>query len=132
MDAPEHTRFRRALALYFNPRASRLIEPEIANIVERQLDLLAAEDGPVDLISAFALLVHSQVTCNLLGVPTELLERFAEFSEAFTNRDVDAPERSQSVAALLAHILDLVDERTDRPGTDLLSSLIHSDRPHGR
>jgi cytochrome P450 len=125
MDGPEHIRFRKVLARYFNPRASRLLEPEIANIVERQLGLLATEHGPVDLISAFALPVHSRVICHLIGVPPELFEHFAEFSKAFTNRGMHVPGSSLSVAGLLSHTLDLVERRRRQLGTDFLSSLIH-------
>lgn len=68
-DPPEHTRLRRLLTPEFTMRRLARLAPRIHDIVSGRLDVIAAVDGPVDLVAEFALPIPSLVICELLGVP---------------------------------------------------------------
>ena len=62
-------RLRRMLTPEFTIRRIRRLQPRIVEIVDAQLDALAAAGPPADLVEHFALPVPSLVICELLGVP---------------------------------------------------------------
>jgi cytochrome P450 len=70
-DPPDHTRLRRILTPEFTVRRLERLRPRIADIVERQLQLVE-QAGPVaDLVRDFAFPIPFLVICELLGLPDE-------------------------------------------------------------
>jgi cytochrome P450 len=123
MDPPDHTRLRRKLTGAFTVRRMKQLEESIIDIVERQLDELAAMTPPVDLIKAFALPVPSLVICELLGVPYQDRDTFQTNSARFMERDIDLEAKMAAYGAMTSYLAELVISKRAEPGEDILSDL---------
>jgi cytochrome P450 len=77
----------------------------------------------VDLVEAFALPVPSLVICGLLGVRYSDHDFFQDNSKILINRDAAPEERAAAAGRLFAYLDDLIGEKIDNPGDDLLSGL---------
>jgi len=69
-DPPYHARVRKLLAPAFTPRALRVLQHRIENLVSRLLEA-AAEKGEIDLISDFASAIPVQLIGDMLGIPRD-------------------------------------------------------------
>ena len=67
-DPPYHTRVRKLLAPAFTPRALRVLQRRIEDLVDRLL-AAAAERGEIDLIADFAAAIPVQLIGDMLGIP---------------------------------------------------------------
>ncbi|MGA6207235.1 cytochrome P450 [Nocardia testacea] len=123
MDPPDHTRLRRKLIGAFTVRRMKQLEEHIAEVVERQLDEMAALTPPVDLVRAFALPVPSLVICELLGVPYADRETFQTNSAKFLLRDQPLEEKMGAYGAMMGYLAELVTAKRAEPGEDILSDL---------
>lgn len=126
MDAPEHTRFRRLLTGQFTVRRMRQLTPVVEKIVAEQLDAMAAAEGPVDLVQAFALPVPSLVICELLGVPYADREEFQRNSATIVRLNSSPEEFQQAQQAMRGYIHQLVLAKRDDPTDDILGELVRS------
>ncbi|MFI9721116.1 cytochrome P450 [Streptomyces sp. NPDC052396] len=126
MDAPEHTRFRRLLTGQFTVRRMRELTPAVERIVAGRLDEMAAAEGPVDLVQAFALPIPSLVICELLGVPYEDREEFQRNSALLLKIEASAEEVQGAQAAMNRYFHRLAAAKRAEPGDDILSALVHS------
>ncbi|MEU6151082.1 cytochrome P450 [Actinosynnema sp. NPDC047251] len=127
MDPPEHTRLRRMLTGAFTVKRMKALEEHIVEIVERQLDGLAALTPPVDLVKEFALPVPSLVICELLGVPYEDRDTFQSNTAKFMEKDVALEDKMAAYGAMMAFLSGLVAGKRAEPGDDLLSDLARND-----
>ncbi|MFB4285782.1 hypothetical protein ACBJ59_61730 [Nonomuraea sp. MTCD27] len=69
MDAPQHTKARRAVLGEFTLRRTEALRPRVQQIVDDCIEKMLAAPRPVDLVEALSLPVPSRVICELLGVP---------------------------------------------------------------
>ena len=123
MDDPEHARLRRMLTAAFAIKRLEALRPAIQRIVDTVIDDMLAGPTPVDLVTAFALPVPSQVICELLGVPYADHEFFQANSRILLN-NVSTPEQVKAAHQRLVDYLDgLVGEKLAKPCDDLLSQL---------
>ncbi|MGI8613882.1 MAG: cytochrome P450 [Nocardioidaceae bacterium] len=81
-DPPDHTRLRRILTPEFTKRRLERLRPEIAKIIEHQLDVVEDAGPMVDLVPTFAFPVPFLVICELLGLPDEEREAFQRIGHA--------------------------------------------------
>ncbi|MGI5491281.1 cytochrome P450 [Microtetraspora malaysiensis] len=123
MDDPEHARLRRMVQAPFTVRRIETLRPAVQKIVDGLIDDMLAGPNPVDLVEAFALPVPSLVICELLGVPYADHEFFQDNSKILIRRDADPEERAAAFARLVAYLDDLVGQKLDHSGEDLLSRL---------
>ncbi|UGT57785.1 cytochrome P450 [Nocardia asteroides] len=123
MDPPDHTRLRRKLTGTFTVRRMRRLEEHIVEVVERQLDEMAAMAPPVDLVTAFALPVPSLVICELLGVPYEDRATFQDNTAKFLVRDQELGEKMAAYGAMTTYLAGLVTRKRAEPTEDILSDL---------
>jgi len=123
MDGADHTRLRRKLIGAFTVKRMKSLEEHIVEIVERQLDQLAAMTPPVDLVKAFALPVPSLVICEMLGVPYEDRETFQVNSAQFLVKDQTLEAKMAAWNALTSYLAQLIVGKRTEPGEDLLSDL---------
>jgi cytochrome P450 len=132
MDPPDHTRVRGLVVTAFTPqRVQRLRDwveskaHELLDGVESRLD--AGET--VDIRAELAHELPSAVISELLGVPVEDRDRLTELTEAIipllnvqmsegTDRALEASEQFADYAR------DLIEDRRDNPGDDLLTDLL--------
>lgn len=131
LDPPEHQRLRRMLTPEFTLRRMRRLQPRIAEIVDAQLDALAAaRDGEAsaDLVQHFALPIPSLVICELLGVPYADRDDFQRRSARQLDLSIPIPERIELAREGRAYMGSLVAGARTNPGDDILGMLV---REHG-
>lgn len=127
MDPPDHTRYRRLLAPYFNVRRMRELEPRVTEVVGQLLDRVAEQGPPVDLVEAYALPMPSRVICELLGVPYEDHERFQQDSATLFDLRAEVGASSRAWGSLYDRLRRLVLSKRTTPSDDLLSYLARCD-----
>ncbi|MGW8724443.1 cytochrome P450 [Streptomyces sp. NPDC055808] len=127
MDPPDHTRYRRLLAPYFNVRRIRLLAPRVTGIVGQLLDRMAEQGPPADLVETLALPMPSRVICELLGVPYEDHERFQQDSATLFDLTAEVGASSLAWASLYDRLRRLVLVKRAAPDDDLLSYLTGCD-----
>lgn len=128
LDPPEHQRLRRMLTPEFTIRRIKRLQPRIVEIVDQQLDALAAAGSPADLVEHFALPIPSLVICELLGVPYADRADFQRRSARQLDLSIPIPERLELASEGRAYMSSLVEGARVRPGDDILGMLI---REHG-
>ena len=129
VDPPDHTRLRRLVASAFTHRRVQELRPKVQAIVDRLLDDVAAQ-GPeavVDLVVALAFPMPFTVICELLGVPEADRAQLGENLTILLGPAPDAAsyERAKQASDVVVGMLrDLVDQKQQAPGDDLVSALI--------
>ncbi|MGW3957640.1 cytochrome P450 [Streptomyces sp. NPDC004752] len=123
-DAPEHTRYRRMLLPVFTVRRVRAMRPAVQARVDEILDGILATGGPVDFVSAYANAVSTSVICELLGIPRQNLEFFRDVTRISGSRRSTAQQVSEALGGLFGLLAELVAERREEPGDDLISKLV--------
>ncbi|HET6740224.1 MAG TPA: cytochrome P450 [Kribbella sp.] len=123
MDDPEHARLRRMVTAPFMIKRIEAMRPGIQKIVDGLIDDLLAGPKPVDLVEAFALPVPSLVICQLLGVPYADHGLFQHNSKTLIRMSATPEERAEAHGNLATYLDNLVGEKLENPGDDLLSGL---------
>jgi cytochrome P450 len=99
MDPPEHTRYSRALAPYFQPDRMTAIEPGCRRIAVDLLEaILARGEAEVDFIPAFAQPFPIKTLCTFLGWPPETWENLRGWTHG--NQEVAFSQNREAGAAL--------------------------------
>jgi len=133
-DPPDHTRLRGLVSKAFTPRVVEALRDRTQAIVDELLDG-ALEAGEVDLVEAFAYPLPVRVICDLLGVPLDDQGRFKEWSHAlargldpdFLLTDEVIAARDGAVLQFAQYFFELLAERRQNPGDDLLSGLVRAE-----
>ncbi|MBE8520037.1 cytochrome P450 [Amycolatopsis sp. H6(2020)] len=129
LNPPNHTRLRRLVAKAFTPRMVEQLAPRIEEIAAALIDRAPAE---FDVMTAFAKPLPVEVIAELLGVPLDDRERFAEWSHAMA-RALDPPflqhpdtlePAVKARQSFVAYFRELAADRRRDPGEDLLSALV--------
>ncbi|ORB31459.1 cytochrome P450 [Mycolicibacterium parafortuitum] len=128
LDPPEHQRLRRMLTPQFTHRRMQRLQPRVVEIVDGQLDALAAAGPAADLVEHFALPIPSLVICELLGVPYTDRAEFQRRSARQLDLSISIPERLELAREARAYMAGLVERARTAPGDDILGMLI---REHG-
>jgi cytochrome P450 len=132
LDPPEHTRIRSIVNKAFLPRSVDLLRPWLQDQVHALLDAGSAA-APFDVIAGLAYPLPVNAICELLGVPIEDRHMITTWSRPITlGADLLAGRRSRDDQLLYRSTLrqfrlymqDLVKQRQQSPGGDLLSRLI--------
>ena len=119
-DPPDHTRLRRPVQKAFTPRRVAQLRTRTTQIAAGLADRLAAADGVIDLLTAYARPLPVTVLCELLGVP----EADRAWIAATVLRYDAAGEMPRVEDDLAAYFAGLIAARRAEPGDDLLSALI--------
>jgi len=80
-DPPQHTEVRQIVQKAFTPRAMKALEPLILATTHNLLDTILAGPEDFDFHDDFAFPLPVIIIANMLGVPTEDLERFKYWSD---------------------------------------------------
>ncbi|MFG2824411.1 cytochrome P450 [Kitasatospora sp. NPDC048365] len=127
-DGADHARLRRLLAEALGPRRILALGDRIRLTADRLLDPLAGCGG-ADLVADLAMPLAMTVICDLLGVPPARRTDFRTWTDTLLSPDPGAPGRSrEAMRAMHAFLVELVAEKGDAPGDDLLSDLIAAHR----
>jgi cytochrome P450 len=136
-DPPEHLRLRRLMGKAFTPAVVRRLRADIERLVDELLGP-ALDTGRVDMVSQLAYPLPVQVISRLMGIPPEArddVRRYAvDLGRAFNAivPEVDRPAADAAVEWLRAHLGQLLKERAERPGDDLLSHLLAAEESGDR
>ncbi|MEU9846888.1 cytochrome P450 [Streptomyces sp. NPDC047985] len=144
LDPPEHDRLRRMTMCPFGPpetpRRIHDMRGELAGIVSGLIDAFG-DRKQVDLVDDFSYPFPVTVICRLLGVPREDEPRFHAWADTIAAGLDPAPGQDpeerrrvtqQARTELGTYLSELIDERGDVPGDDLLSALVNQQGPDGR
>jgi cytochrome P450 len=137
LDPPDHTRIRKLVSKAFTPRAVQAMRPRIQKIVD---DLLATVDGQMDIIDDLAFPLPTFVICEMLGVPADDRDTFkvwtADATYALLPPVLSTPERQQRALEagmhLVAYFTQLIAERRQHLGDDLMSGMIRAEEEGDR
>ncbi|WFB08578.1 cytochrome P450 [Streptomyces sp. LX-29] len=124
-DPPKHTRLRKLVTAAFTPRRVEALGPGIQQITDRLLDTCPAHE-PVDLLTAFAFPLPVVVICELLGVPESDRRDVQTWSTTIAHTGFSPESKRAGAEAerrLLGYLTELIGDKRDRPGEDLLSAL---------
>jgi cytochrome P450 len=122
MDGADHLRFRRVIAPAITTvKRTELFRPLVQRVVDRLLDALATEPGPVDLHEKFSTPLTSSVIAELLDVPGEERVLFHNVARALFDGHVDVDELAAAQIPLFEYVHQLVAHRMREPGKDVIS-----------
>jgi cytochrome P450 len=123
-DDPEHHRLRRMMTGDFTFRRCETMRPHIQELVDQFLDEMISKGPPADLVVDFALPVPSLVIALLLGVPSEDLGPFQQYTTVGLDTRSSDEEKGQAFAQMYRYIARLVERKGHEPGDDLISRLV--------
>jgi cytochrome P450 len=128
-DPPDGLAVRALLNAALVPRV-RTITPRIDAIVDELLHQVARQ-AEVDLVADFAYPLPVRVIADLLDVPVGDRARFQELSRTIAggmDRFYAGGDVSSGLREIGAYFLELVSERAETPGDDLVRRLIRAER----
>ena len=125
-DPPRHTKLRALVLRAFTPRVVAGLEPRIRELAATLLDAVI-ERGEMDVAADFSVPLPLMVIAEMLGIPEEERGRVYEIAEKLLVGPRVAPGRMREIAdamrAMDRYATPLVEERSQRPGHDLISVL---------
>ncbi len=134
-DPPEHVRQRGIVNRGFTPRRVAALEPRIRKNAE---ELFASFEGKgsCDLMTEFADPLPVSVIADLLGLDPNRRDDFKRWSSALIVGSTQPGgegfgARIELFREFRAYMTDVIDERRQTPGLDLISTLIHSGEGEG-
>ncbi|MCB1844910.1 MAG: cytochrome P450 [Halioglobus sp.] len=132
LDPPDHDRIRNLVNKAFTPRALEAIRPDIAPLLNAELDRVAA-NGEMDIVSDLALTVPAASMCAMLGVPFADRHRLTRLVSLATYRlaKLALPDMQQDADAaimeLAGYMHELIEQRRREPSDDILGLLVRAE-----
>ncbi|MEN9793271.1 MAG: hypothetical protein RL330_1349 [Actinomycetota bacterium] len=128
VDPPVHTFTRRGLLPAFSPRAVDELEVFTRAWCRELMDRFVSKDDP-DAAVDYAQQIPAQVIASMLGVPTNMRDKFTGWVRAILENAVADPEgRRVAMIELRDFFVSQVeDRRTNGLGDDMISELIKAD-----
>jgi len=130
MDPPEHNRYRRMVSQGFTTPRLQTLETQIRERVTALLDRLG-DRRECEFVSEVAAELPIQVLAELIDVPQQDRMKLFDWSNAMIAED--DPELRKSPQQTVADVQEMAgyaaglwEERRARPGSDLISMLVHS------
>lgn len=128
-DDPEHATLRKIVSQAFTMRRVRELRPDVEQVVRELIDALPA--GEVDLVSTLCAPLPARLMVRLLGLPTDMTDKFQLWANAFMlSADMSAEERNRSNLEMVQYFQQVVTERAARlssglpPSGDLIDDLL--------
>ena len=133
-DPPDHTQLRRLVNRPFHPAAIATMEPRIREICTELIDELleAGARGEADLVEQLAYPLPVIVIAELLGIPSERRADFKRWSDAMIgglDAAGDQSHRATAAMEMFAYFNEVIADRKDTPGDDLISLLVGGAEP---
>ena len=135
LDPPDHPRVRGLVNVAFTPRRIEAMREPMTRMARELIEPLAKcvdEGGQADVLSGLSHLFPSLVISEMLGVPTADRDQLSQWTQAVTPLlalQVSDEDREAAVAASACftdYVRQLVAERRQSPGDDLVSALIQA------
>ena len=128
-DPPDHTRLRGLVSKAFTPRSVAELKPRIRQIVDDLLDDVADRDR-FDLVESFAYPLPVIVIAEMLGVPSQDMDRFKAWSNDValtvepTVNDRQIQRIQRSGGELRDYFDGIIEQRRREPQDDMITALI--------
>jgi cytochrome P450 len=126
-DPPLHTRLRKIVTPEFTMRRLARLEPMIGEIVDRQLDRLAAEGSGADLAKHVAFPVPFQTICALLGLDYEDRDAFEKLGSARFDATNGGAAAFGAVSEQREFLFEAVAKQRKEPGPGLIGQIIRDE-----
>ena len=131
MDAPNHTRYRKLVNRGFTPRMIGLLEDYLENRTDIILDLVT-QRGECDFVSEVSAELPLQAIAEMLGVPVDDRSRIFDWTNTFIGREdpdfvCEHDEVTKAALELYAYSHELQADRRDKPGDDIITTLLTAD-----
>ncbi|MEM7094532.1 MAG: cytochrome P450 [Actinomycetota bacterium] len=129
-DPPEHTMYRKLVQQGFTPRVVASMEDEITALADELVTAMIEDGGPADLHDAVACPLPVLVIAKILGVPTDRIVEFKEWSDRRVEGMASSDPRAgaEALAAMQQLFLEEIDKRRTSPGRDdMIDGLVHAE-----
>ncbi len=124
-DPPYHTHLRGAVHQTFTPRRMRALEEFIRTTTRALLDAIDPE-AEIDLFDALTDPLPVAVITELLGIGFEDRKQFSEYAGAVIHAvEGRGPTAEEGILWIYDYLENVLPERMERPGDDLVSRLLH-------
>jgi cytochrome P450 len=125
LDPPEHTPYRKLLMTAFTPEKVRGYA-DVARNTARQLVRTLKPRGECEFIDEFAKVLPIHVFLSMMGLPFADRDWLLPRAEiAVRSADVELKTRNQG--ELAGYLAGHIKARTETPGEDLLSTIVHGE-----
>ncbi|HEX6292595.1 MAG TPA: cytochrome P450 [Herpetosiphonaceae bacterium] len=135
MDGAPHMNIRRRLSKAFTPRTIDNLRPHIQTLTNTLIDRMIDQSGgtgQIELMHQFAHPLPAMVIAQLLGVANEDQAKFVQWSDELAvficsaNPTYEEACLGQNaILSMIAYLEDVVAERRQHPGDDLISQLVN-------
>ncbi len=130
-DPPEHTRFRALVNRSLAPRRVARLEPVVHSVVDGLIDRFI-DQGQVEFVRSFSMMVPLTVVSVALGVPDSEIDNYKRWSVDSTRVLAGRVTREQAVAAAHAKVelqnflARQVEAARSDPGENLIGDLVNA------
>lgn len=124
MDPPDHTHFRRMLTKEFTQRRITELTPHVESVAVEQVEVMRAHGAPADLLTTFAKPFVLRILSDLVGLPYEERDRYADAPAITHDPDADAEESMAVYQEVGALIGETIERKRKQPGDDIISRLL--------
>ncbi len=134
-DPPEHDRMRALVSRVFTPRAVTALEPMIRQVITGILD--GCDRDGFDAVADFSGPFPVEIISRMLGVPEADRQQIRHWLDAMLHREPGemdpTPEGAEAAIESVVYFLNLVADKRNHPGDDMISRLteVEVDRGDG-
>jgi cytochrome P450 len=127
VDPPEHRTYRRILDPYFSPKAMRIHEPWIRDIVRAMFDAIP-DQTRFDFCRDFSIGLPKRIICRMVGVSDDHLEVLGPAMDVLNGEYNKVEEAQAAGETMYRHLAKVLEERrSQQPRDDLISLLLAAD-----
>lgn len=124
-DPPQHTRYRKILQPYFSPTGLSKSRPVLQRHAAEMIGAFA-DRGECEVMADFARLYPFQAFLDLYGMPLQDRDQLIAWKDAIVGDKeyITMAEVQQGEVALLEYLYKAIQQRREKPGTDMLSRVM--------
>src|SRR5271167_3716249 len=125
VDPPIQSRYRALLLPVFSPARMKSIEGRIRHVADSLIDEFV-DKGECDFVTDFAERLPSVIFTEMMGLPLDQAQRFHDWKNILLHGHHDDPDgtvRQRAGQELNEYLADLLNQRKNSPGEDIISTL---------
>jgi cytochrome P450 len=130
-DNPDHSRLRGSVSREFIARRMEDMRPRMREILDELIEAMTAGPREAELIERLALPMSARVICEFLGVSPGDTKTVKAHVDVLLDRARPPEEVIRAATELSAYFEQLVTDKEQRPGEDLLSMLVKGSPGNG-
>lgn len=121
-DPPEHAGYRAIINRSFSPQMVRNMEDEIRALTVELIEGFRSKGG-CEFMADFAMKLPITIFMRLVDLPLDDLDKLLEWTEASVRGSQEQREEAQR--GLFAYLQEIIRQRQDNPGDDLISAIVN-------